>query len=103
MNLIKQNQIYDEIASFYSDECKVPIDKIIEGEGSNRVLLFVFVHILKRDLKFNTQFVAEKINQKVKDVFAICNVVETSKKTGGMYVDTYDYAREKILNEFPNE
>lgn len=103
MNLIKQNRIFDEIASFYSDECKVPIEKIIEGKGSNKILLTVFVYILKRDLNFNTQFIGEKINQKTKDVFAICNVLEISKKSNGMYVETYEYAREKMLKEFSNE
>ena len=103
MNLIKQNQIYDEIASFYSDECKVPIEKIIEGKGSNKILLTVFIYILKRHLNFNTQFLAEKINQETKDIFSLCNGLEISKKSNGMYVETYEYAKQKILKEFSNE
>ena len=100
MNLIKQNQMYNEIASFYSDECKVPIEKIIEGKGSNKILLTVFTYILKKDLKFNTNFIAEKIQREVKDVFSYCNTLNISKKVGVIYVETYDNAREKILKEF---
>tara|TARA_Y100001937_G_scaffold124613_1_gene189689 strand:- start:28 stop:339 length:312 start_codon:yes stop_codon:yes gene_type:complete len=103
MNLIKQNQMYNEIASFYSDECKVPIEKIIEGKGSNKILLTVFTYILKKDLKFNTNFIAEKIQREVKDVFSYCNTLNISRKVGGMYVETYEYARDKMLKEFANE
>ncbi len=104
MNLIKQNQLYEEIMDFYSNECKKTREEIVEGKGSDKILKTVLIGILKNELGYHTVFLSEKMNCKVKHIHASLLVLKNSEKTiTSVYSDTYKYAKEKILKEFKND
>tara|TARA_R100001440_G_scaffold75068_1_gene101393 strand:- start:1237 stop:1551 length:315 start_codon:yes stop_codon:yes gene_type:complete len=104
MNLIKQNQLYEEIMDFYSNECKKTREEIIQGNGSDKILKTIFIGILKNELGFNTTFIGEKMKCTIKQIHTFLVVLRNSRKIPqGLYKETYDYAKEKILKEFKND
>ena len=48
MNLIKQNQLFDEMFQFYCDECRKTKSDLINPKGSDTKLKTIFVGILYR-------------------------------------------------------
>ena len=59
MNLIKQNQLFDEMFQFYCDECRKTKTDLINPKGSDTKLKTIFVGILYRDYNFSGQFLSE--------------------------------------------
>ena len=99
MNLIKQNQLFDEMFQFYCDECRKTKSDLINPKGSDTKLKTIFVGILYKDYNFSGQFLSEKFNCKPPQIHNYLAQLENAVK-GNVLKETYTYARDKMKKEF---